>query len=210
VVYWKLANPITEIDIQERKPELINRNRPTYPQKATDDSDSSSVKCENFNEPTGFWDGSEIRFLSGDNEGTIVYVDHWDKLTNKFELAENLNYASSRNDKFELKRSFEKEINSAWTSLFHTIQSWVPKFTSLEGLNRLVDPLDLRELHMALSIIRICENLSSKKEDVFDRWKVQAENDYQKALNELRLKIDSNDDGIPEAERQGMGTWFKI
>jgi hypothetical protein len=212
VVYWKLLNPITTVDVLMEKPELSSHSRPERSLVATANGTTTTLICNRVTEPSDFFNGSEIIFNSGSNDDSVSIVTDWNRDSSEFTLEKALDYATSKNDKFLLRRSFEQEINAAWSELFHTIQAWRPMVMDNFGLNKLIDSLDLRLPHLYKSIINIYENRRERKGDTFDLASKDYSEKFSKAISELKLKIDENNDGIFDEENDLIRTgqlWFQ-
>lgn len=212
VVLFKMLNPIDITDIEIEKPELLKALSHVQTGTVSQTGTTTTMKCSEFSSPSNFYNGSQITFRSGRNIKAGVTVNEWNSITKTFTFNETLAYAPIQGETFELHRSYNPEIISAWNEIISEMNAWVPTATDVDGLSHVVDPQDLRLVHLYKSIVKICQGLRMKEKDTFDLWVKEYSEKEIAAINGLRLKIDTNEDGrfdtTEDTIRSGV-LWFQ-
>lgn len=194
IVWWKLLNPITEIDLLNEKP-ILDEVRQTKRPTVTEAIDATNFKCNQLHNVSGFWDGSIIEFTSSNNRDIQIKIDSWDDQTNKITLAESLPNAPAAGDLFTLKRSFKQEIESSWNEILTEVNSWRPNLTDNEGLNKTVDSYDLRLLHLYKSVAKAAASAVREEDDPYDLIVKDYNLKTTAAFTNLKIKVDEDNSG---------------
>ena len=197
ICYYKLDSIIKDEDVIREKPEF-DQYRPTIREVATSDSDVTMVVCDKLVQESDFWDGAIIELDSGSNNGERRHVADWNN--SELLLSSDFPYPTRKGQQFTLRRSYGSEIESARISIQNLIQSWVPAMSTDNGMALIIDSYDFREMNLSLAIVKIASNLRRKREDTFDLIHQEYQANYEKAINQLRAKIDSANDGSQNSE----------
>lgn len=199
IVYWKLLNPITEIDLLNEKP-ILDEVRQTKRPTVTEAIDATNFKCNQLHNVSGFWDGSIIEFTSSNNRDIQIKIDSWDDDSNKITLAESLPNIPQLGDLFTLKRSFKQEIESSWNEILTEVNSWRPNLTDNEGLNKTVDSYDLRLLHLYKSVAKAAASAVREEDDPYDLIVKDYNLKTTAAFTNLKIKVDEDNSGTFDNE----------
>jgi hypothetical protein len=220
VVYWKMVNPISELDLLIEKPE-IDKYRPERKLRINTIVSPIKYVCDQLSEPDDFWIGSIFESNSKFVPDAVKRVVDWETDTKTLTLDSAFTPSDMRQgDYFMLRRGFYPEIQSSWISIQEMINSWAPKFSDScttvmwtlpwsdqpdrSNKNYPVDSFDFRKVHLYQTMIYIARALRLRLKDEFDIWESTYGSLFGKALAEIKAKVDANNTGIPNLQRTGQ------
>ncbi|MFQ5736613.1 MAG: hypothetical protein ACE5GY_07090 [Thermodesulfobacteriota bacterium] len=193
VVRSVLTKVITDADLEAELPQLKERN---WTVRGTADSGSATtiVDANLKRHDDDFFTGGLAYSHSKDETREITgFASSTGTVTTAAFSA-----AIAPGEKYTLMRSYSIEIQRA----FEKIDDWLRRKGKRPQL--VLDPYDLREVHILLSVAEVCKGATTEGEGAFwwEMWKAY-EHKADASFGSLNLKYDSSNDGHVSGKEVG-------
>lgn len=146
-------------------------------------------------EPSGFWRGSKVKFLTGGNKGETRVCTVFDGILSEMTLHEALPNAVANGDTYEINSSYQPAIDRAFTDIHIYLLN---KF-GMVRLSKMVDGIDIRQPHLYLSLVYAGESLIVSGDELSKEAVKMYQEDYENSIGQTAIKI--------EEATEALGTW---
>lgn len=192
IVNQILANPVIDADLIQRAQFLDELN---YREILTADSGTAgTIVNSELNEPDDYWTGAHVKIIEGVNLDEERDVVSFVKATNTLGVDPDFTSAIDTTSKFELIRSFQKEIEKAFELFkFDLINKQIKP-------SRIIDNSQTKEYILLKAIQLICENMTKMTADI---WGERAENYKSQYNSKMKVAVfdyDTNDSGNVDSD----------
>lgn len=193
VIKAKMFSVVTDEDVVDELPQLKDKGWKIH---GTADSGSAStiVDAELKRYADDYFTGGLAYSITQDETRE---VSDFVSSTGTVTVAEDFSSAVST-DKYILTRSFTKEIRRAFEKLEELLNR------SGKRAHLILDPYDLREVHILMAVAEVCKGMTSDGEGSYwwEMWQHYDERSFA-VFNKLNLKYDASEDGyISGAEEE--------
>lgn len=145
--------------------------------------------------------GGTLEITDGACAGEKGRIASSERSTGTIALDASLSTSVDSTSRFVVRRTFQREIDRAWNDVEAMIQTkgYRPALV--------MNSEDLRPVHLAWTLVKVCRNLAKSKDDV---WWARAEEynaDFAAKLNWVKFVYDTDEDQWPDSTKS-MGLRF--